>query len=246
MNEIVEVMPAQVDAGPLAMALQALKGGMQVADIEKMLALQMTWEANEARKAYVSAMAEYKLTAPEIFKTKLVSFEAAGGTTSYKHATLGDVTTKIVDGLARHGISHAWDTTQDNGVYTVTCILTHRLGHFVKTSLSAGGDNSGKKNLIQQMGSTVTYLQRYTLLGACGLATKDEEDDDGRGTEPTLLAEWTERASMALTIDVLNETKKLGAVEFNAVHDGAGYKAFKTIVAMKALALKAAAPQAPQ
>jgi hypothetical protein len=170
------------NAGPLAMAMQAMKAGMTVADMRAMLDLQKDWEANEARKAYVAAMAEFKRNPPEIFKRKQVQFTTRDGdTTSYKHATLGDVTTAIINGLAQHGISHRWDTKQEGGKITVTCILTHSLGHSESTSLEGAPDASGKKNGIQQVASTITYLQRYTLLGASGLATKDEEhDDDGR------------------------------------------------------------------
>jgi len=179
------VQPEAVTNGPLAMALQAVKAGMSVADMRAMLDLQKDWEANEARKAYVAAMAEFKRNPPEIFKRKQVAFTTRDGdTTSYKHATLGDVTTAIINGLAQHGISHRWDTKQDGGRIIVTCILTHNLGHSESTSLEGAPDSSGKKNGIQQVASTVTYLQRYTLLGASGLATKDEEDDDGAGAAP--------------------------------------------------------------
>ncbi len=76
-------------------------------------------------------------------------------------------------GLAAHGFSHRWDTKQADGRIEVSCILTHNLGHSESTTLEASPDSSGKKNAIQQVASTVTYLQRYTLLAACGLATKD-------------------------------------------------------------------------
>lgn len=176
----------EVSAGPLAMAMQAMKAGMTVADMRAMLDLQKDWEANEARKAYVAAMAEFKRDPPEIFKRKQVEFTTRDGdTTSYKHATLGDVTTAIINGLAQHGISHRWDTKQDGGKIVVTCILTHNLGHSESTSLEGAPDSSGKKNGIQQVASTITYLQRYTLLGASGLATKDMEDDDGAGAAST-------------------------------------------------------------
>jgi hypothetical protein len=175
----------EVSAGPLAMAMQAMKAGMSIADMRAMLELQKDWEANEARKAYVAAMAEFKRDPPEIFKRKQVEFTTRDGdTTSYKHATLGDVTTAIINGLAQHGISHRWDTKQDGGRIVVTCILTHALGHSESTSLEGAPDASGKKNGIQQVASTITYLQRYTLLGASGLATKDAEDDDGAGATP--------------------------------------------------------------
>ena len=48
--------------------------------------------------------------------------------------------------------------------------------------MSAGKDDSGQKNQIQQTASTHTYLQRYTLIGALGLSSADE-DIDGRGQQ---------------------------------------------------------------
>lgn len=181
MSEIIEMEQRAVavaeQAGPMKSALAALQAGATVEQLQGLLALQKDWEANEARKAYVAAMAEFKKNPPEIFKRKEVAF----GDTRYSHATIGDVTSLTVAGLAAHGFSHRWDTRQTDGRIEVTCILTHNLGHSESTTLEASPDSSGKKNAIQQVASTVTYLQRYTLLAACGLATKDMEDDDGAG-----------------------------------------------------------------
>lgn len=185
MNEVIEAepratavtAPQEVQRGPLAMAMQAMKAGMSIADMRDMLELQKDWEANEARKAYVQAMSDFKRNPPEIFKRKEVAFSG----TQYMHATLGDVTQSIMQTLAEHGISHRWDTQQKGSQIVVTCILTHKLGHSETTTLEGAPDDSGKKNRIQQTASTVTYLQRYTLLAATGLATKDIEDDDGAG-----------------------------------------------------------------
>ena len=49
-------------------------------------------------------------------------------------------------------------------------------------------DTSGKKNEIQSRGSTITYLQRYTLIGALGLTTADE-DIDARIPQETITEE---------------------------------------------------------
>ena len=46
--------------------------------------------------------------------------------------------------------------------------------------MTADKDTSGNKNSIQSIGSTRTYLQRYTLIGALGLSTA-EDDTDGHG-----------------------------------------------------------------
>lgn len=163
--------------GPMGMVLQAVQAGMTIEQISSVLAMQRDFEADEARKAYVSDMALLKLNPPQILKDKLVSFDR----TSYMHATLGGVTKAVVDALASHGFSHSWVTKQANGLITVTCKITHRMGHSESTSMEAAPDQSGKKNAIQAVASSITYMQRYTLLAACGLATMDMPDDDGQG-----------------------------------------------------------------
>ena len=70
----------------------------------------------------------------------------------------------------------------------VTCKITHVKGHSEETTLSAPSDTSGSKNAIQAIGSTITYLERYTLLALTGLATS-EMDDDGKSVEIELLDE---------------------------------------------------------
>jgi hypothetical protein len=134
----------------------AVEQGADIEKLEKLMVLQERWEANQARKAYVEAMAAFKKNAPEIYKDKNVSFTG----TSYNHATLGGICEVVIESLAKHGFSHRWDTKQPgSGMIVVTCILTHLLGHSEETMLEAPPDNSGKKNSIQSIASTVTYLQ---------------------------------------------------------------------------------------
>ena len=140
------------------------------------MGLQERWEKNEARKAYVAAVAAFKANPPDIYKTKLVAF----GNTRYKHALIGDVNAIIIDCLTEHGLSHRWEVDQTNGI-TVSCIITHSMGHSESTKMTAPSDTSGQKNSIQAIASTITYLQRYTLLAATGLTTKDMPDDDAMG-----------------------------------------------------------------
>lgn len=150
--------------------------------IEQLYALKRQYDADEARKAYVAAMARFKASPLTIAKDKHVKFATAKGTTEYDHATIGNVVKVICAGLGADGFSHRWDTKQDSGKITVTCIITHEQGHSESTTLTASPDDSGGKNGIQSIASTVTYLQRYTLLAATGMATSDQEDPDGRDT----------------------------------------------------------------
>lgn len=154
----------------------------QTADMDRLKALmdlQERWEANQARKAFVSAMSGFKSEPIKILKTKQVSIP---GGAKFAHATLADVVDGAVAAMSKHGLSHKWETKQENGMITVTCIVTHQDGHSERVTLSAPPDDSGKKNRIQEVASTVTYLERYTLMAACGLAAKDM-DDDGRAAQ---------------------------------------------------------------
>ena len=255
MNEILDMAPAQTAVAtqqtravaaapssavaPADLLRYALENGADLDRLEKLMELQQRYEENEARKAYVAAMAEFKLNPPQISKDKLVQFSG----TSYTHATLGNVTGAIVEGLAKHGFSHRWDTEQQGAQVVVTCILTHRKGHSERTTLSAAKDDSGKKNNIQQVASAITYLQRYTLLAATGLATHDQVDDDGAGAElDTRLADnWIARANAAPTDADVLKVWELGIVAIQAANDRHAYKEFKDAVASRRAALAGAA-----
>lgn len=156
----------------------AVEKGAGVEELKAIMELQERYEANEARKAYHVSMAAFKADPPKIDKDASVSY----GNTSYKHATLANVTDKINAALSDHGLSATWQTDQVDKKIKVTCKITHILGHSETTSLESEADDSGKKNSIQAIGSAVTYLQRYTILSLTGLATS-EMDDDGAGAE---------------------------------------------------------------
>ncbi len=170
-----ETQEIQVSS-PAQMIQMAVQGGADVGQLKELLELQKDWEANEAKKAYHIAMAKFKENAPEINKDKTVGYAAKGGKVGYAHASIGNVVSKVTKELSKHGLSHSW-TTKQNGSIIVTCKITHAQGHSEETSLSASSDNTGNKNSIQAMGSTITYLERYTLLSILGLATHDQDDD---------------------------------------------------------------------
>lgn len=155
----------------------AVERGDDMEKLRQLMDLKDRWEAGEAKKAYVVAMSGFKSEPLQILKSKRVDIP---GGAKFSHATLADVADGVCASLSKHGLSHRWETKQDGGIITVTCVMTHIDGHEERTTLSGAPDDSGKKNAIQQVASTVTYLERYTLMAACGLAAKDM-DDDGRG-----------------------------------------------------------------
>jgi len=166
---------------PLTMLNAAIQQNVDLEKLTQLTALYERWEANEAKKAFISALNAFKVEPPSLVKNKRVHFDTSRGATDYTHATLDNVSINIGKALSKHGLSHRWDVEQmQGGVIRVTCVLTHERGHSERVPLEGVPDTSGSKNSIQAVGSTVTYLQRYTLLAATGMAVQDQ-DDDGRG-----------------------------------------------------------------
>lgn len=219
---------------PLEMIQSAIERGASLDQIDRLISLKERMEADEARKAYVADMAAFKLHPPEILKDKQVGYMGKDGFVGYSHASLGNVTNAIVEGLAKNGFSHRWNTEQQGANVTVTCILTHRLGHSESTTLTAAKDDSGKKNQIQQVASAISYLQRYTLLAATGLATQDQDDDGVKAELDTTLADkWISKANEATALSVLNITWTEGVAEINQANDMRAYTEFKAAVAAR-------------
>lgn len=226
---------------PMGSALAFLQAGGNLDQLDRMMDLQDRWEANEARKAFVSDMAAFKKNPPEILKDKHVSFTTQKGTTAYDHATIGNVCDQIIKAAADHGFSHRWVPSRgEHGELIITCEVTHRLGHVELTTLEGPRDDSGTKNVLQANQSTRTYLQRHSLLMAFGFATKDQPDDDGAGAEADgsydaegTLREWTDKANAAINLIALSETRKMANAEFQVAKDLAGWEAFKLVANAK-------------
>ena len=154
--------------------------------LDRLLDVKERWEAEEARKAYVAALAAFKQNPPKLVKDQKVDFTSGKGRTKYNYASLGDVASQVAAGLAEHGLSHGWAIKQHDGVVTVTCTLTHSWGHGESVSISAPRDDTGNKNSIQQIGSVITYLERYTLMTHhCLLYTSPSPRDRTRSRMPS-------------------------------------------------------------
>lgn len=170
---------------PMELISRALASNADAALLERLMALQERYEANQARRAFDAALSAAKAEIPVIRKNREVGFQHKGGndSTNYRHEDMGEIARTVDPILAKHGLSYRFRTTSAIGEpVSVTCIVSHRLGHSEENTLHAGRDDSGKKNSIQQVGSTLTYLQRYTLKAALGLASA--HDDDGKAADP--------------------------------------------------------------
>jgi hypothetical protein len=169
---------------PNALIALALENKADPEVLKKLMDLQERWEANQARKEYMEAMAEFKKKCPSVLKKNLkVDFTSAKGRTHYNYAGLGGIVAQITGMLSDAGLNASWQTHQDKDTVSVTCHITHSKGHRESTMLLGPMDDTGNKNRIQQIGSSVTYLQRYTLLALLGLATGEQDNDNTAGRD---------------------------------------------------------------
>lgn len=171
-----------INLTPMDMLERAVSSNAGVEVISKLMDLQDRWQAGQARRSFDEAMAAAKAEIPVIMKNREVDFTSSKGRTNYRHEDLAEIARTVDPILTKHGLSYRFRTTsQPNEPVSVTCIVSHRHGHSEENTLSAGRDESGNKNSIQAVASTITYLQRYTLKAALGLAASN--DDDGSASE---------------------------------------------------------------
>lgn len=201
MNELVkkessEAVSVQQPMHPLVSMAMSSGVEMTPENLGKLLDVQREWEADQARKAYSAAMVKFRSLCPNIEKDANVNYKGAKGITNYDHETLNGIMKTITPALSECGINPTYRTGVDGSTILVTCRITHELGHYEETSLPAAPDTSGGKNAIQGIGSTVTYLQRYTLKAMLGLSAGHDNDAT---PEPVLLI----NSEQALELDVL-------------------------------------------
>ncbi len=233
-NAVARMEPKEtaVTLTPMDMLQIAVEKGADLDQLQKLMDLQERWEKNEAKKAYDAAMNAFKADPPDISKNKHVEF----GRTIYDHATLDHVCEAINFALSKHGLSHRWAVDQgadDSGSWVkVDCIITHTLGHSETVFMKSPPDTSGSKNSIQAIASTVTYLQRYTLLAATGLAAKDS-DDDGKASGGGLVSDEQRESLEALAkeaeADVGKFLKYMGVEAFAQIPQAAYVNATKAL-----------------
>lgn len=165
----ITVMPRSAMT-PADMLSMAVERGASIDVMSKLMDLRERWEAGQARKAFDKAVAAAKAQIPAIVKNR-------EGHNNKRYADFAAIA-KVVDPIiSQFGLTYRFRTTQTDRI-NVTCVLSHKGGHAEENTLAGPADTSGNKNAIQAIGSTLTYLQRYTLVQALGLAAS--EDDDGR------------------------------------------------------------------
>lgn len=79
--------------------------------------------------------------------------------------------------LADQGVAVVQGASAEGTRVTVTTMLVHESGEWMETALTALAKDEGS----QAIGSTITYLRRYSLAAMAGVATEDDDGERGEG-----------------------------------------------------------------
>lgn len=166
---------------PLEMLDRALSSNADPDTLAKLMALQERWQANQARMAFDEAISNAKAEIKPVIRN-------AKGHNDKRYADFAAIASAVDPIITKFGLSYRFKTQQTDRI-SVTCVLSHKEGHFEETTLAGPPDTSGSKNAIQAIGSTLTYLQRYSLTQALGLAATNDDDGKAAGMGETITDE---------------------------------------------------------
>jgi len=191
---------------------------------DRLLLARRQEEDRAAERAFNAAMSQAKGELEPILKRHEVDFQTAKGRTRYKFEEFADIARAIDPVFQRHGLSYRFSVKQEGVKVAVSCILSHADGYSERMAPLEGTVDPGGTNMnpLQALGSALSYLQRYALRAAIGLAAGRDDDARGAGgTSPRIseqqayellkLIEETGRSQMTLlkligveTVDDMN------------------------------------------
>ncbi len=184
-----DAAPVAPTADPMVSLIESLvtNPDADLDKLERFMEMQERREAQQAKRAFDAAISAAKAELPEIGRDGVVDYKnTKGQRVFFRHETMSGIAKLVDPVLSKHGLSYRYRSEQKDGGVSVTCIIAHRDGYSEETTLHGAPDTSGSKNSYQAVGSTVTYLQRYTLKLALGLTAA--QDTDGIPPEPPVEA----------------------------------------------------------
>jgi hypothetical protein len=191
-----EPPPSASGGGGLLAMIERLATNPQlnIEVFDRLLTARRQEEDRAAERAFNDAMSQAKGELQPVLKTRDVDYPSkkeGGGRTKYKYENFADVARSVDPVFSAHGLSYRFGIEQGGDLVRVICIISHRDGHSERIKLEGKVDpGSTGMSMVQALGSALTYLQRYSLRAAIGLAAGVDDDGKGAGgTSPRIVAE---------------------------------------------------------
>lgn len=186
----------QLQPNPMMILSAAVERGVDADQLSKLMDLQERYQANQARIAFHSAMAEFQAICPTIKKT------SRGHNSNY--AGYDEIHRTIRPHLEKCGLSVRFDSESSDSIHTAICYVSHRDGHTEANHFACPVDGDMRANDSQKMGSANSYAKRYALTNALNLVGSENDDDGQSAGTPTItdkqIVELTDHME-ALSVD---------------------------------------------
>lgn len=170
---------------PMEIISQAVARGAgekELATIERMFEFDLRVKAQVSKEEFFQDFAAFKEDPLELIADKINTH-----CNNNPYISVGKLLAIVNPALAKHGLiaNFKIEDIQEGKMIKVTCILSHRMGHSIESSMAGEPDTvgpQGKVNKTPMHGrmSAVTYLMRTTFSAVVGIAAIDSRfDDDG-------------------------------------------------------------------
>jgi len=201
--QVIDDQPAEIqqmqisqDAPPMLQLAQMMQAGLDI-DVDKMAKLQEIgerYEANEAKKAFFTAISVVQSDIEGVSKTK------KNDQTNSMYATLDDVIEVAKPIYTKHGFSVVFSEgkADTDGDIRICADVLHKDGHERSYHHDLALDDKGikgsvNKTKIHGKASSISYGRRYLM---CMIWNIPTPDNDGNGSnkkvfiEPPTELEW--------------------------------------------------------
>lgn len=130
----------------------------------------------EAKKEFMVAFSFLQAALPSVKKSGKASFKTKqNGQVQYSFVKIDDLTEALKPIICQHGFSFMFRQKEIHDRIAVCCVVMHVSGHQEVVEMTAPVDNTGAKNHLQAIASTVSYLKRLTFVSAFGVSVTDED-----------------------------------------------------------------------
>src|SRR3990167_4691026 len=171
----------EIKNSPAEMIRMAVAGNADLDKLEKLLALQERWEANEAKKAYNDSMSRVHANISSVIKTK------KNPITNSRYASLDDIIIQTKEVYTNEGFSVSFyeGDGAPEGTVRICADITHRLGHTMTRHYDVPLDGVGLKGnanmtKIHGKSSATSYGRRYLMCMIFNIPTNDDNDGNTR------------------------------------------------------------------
>ena len=174
-----ELVPVSQPMSAETLIAQAIKKGVSVGTMERLLAMRKELKAEQAKDQYDKAMAAFQFECPVIQKTKEVKTNS--GKVAYKFAPIDSIITQAKPFIQKHGFSYSSNMQIiENGTTQIKVVIkvTHSAGHSELTEMTVPlGNKTDIMSQTQVVAAAQTFAKRYAFCNAFGILTSDEDNE---------------------------------------------------------------------